>query len=121
MGLADLFKPKASRQDIAEIVANATYRTLADPNLDESVVRPFEDEGCNKGREAILREVYYLLELGNHIAFSGRTRNTAKTTDLAQRCTDLLTPKLSEMGLWPAEDSVELVLCINSPLLCTTS
>ena len=59
---------------------------------------------------AAMREFYYLLQVGNHVAIVDRTRNPNKATDLMQRCTDALTPMLQKAGLWPLEDSAHVSL-----------
>lgn len=100
MGLRDLFKPETDRQAVAISVAEWTVRTLTDQAFRDRYVKPIREAGSTLDEEVILRELFYLLSVGTHVAFVGRIRDPDKALDLLQRCNEELAPMLEDIGIW---------------------
>jgi hypothetical protein len=100
MGLRDLFKPETDRQAVAFSVAEWTVRTLTDQAFRDRYVKPVREAGSALEEEGILREFFYLLAVGTHVAFVGRIRDPDKALDLLRRCDEEITPMLEDMGIW---------------------
>ena len=117
MGLRDLFKPETDRQAVAYSVAEWTVRTLTDQAFESRYVKPIRDSGTSLDLEEVLRELFYLLAVGTHVAVVGRIRDPDKALDILQRCTEEVTPMLEDLGVWslaqPPSNSQQQGCCIG--------